>query len=186
VEKEKRGGLRYALSQAAKVEAAGDSTFAALWKRVADYLPGGGLAVEGEAAAPSASGAAGTRSWDLGPWPRGEAIEAQLGKKLPSNHPVIDKCENGVATSVKSMDLGSRMYQDPGKFARIGRGYIDKVADFQGARWARVNIEPENMTARVLDLAVPPGATEAQQAALQGLIEYGAQNGVKVRIITIP
>ena len=73
-------GLRYALSQAAKAEAAGESTLAALWKRVADYLPGGGAAVESEAAAPSASGAAGTRSWDLGPWPRGEAIEAQLGR----------------------------------------------------------------------------------------------------------
>jgi hypothetical protein len=178
-------GLRYAFSQAAKAEAARERGLVSLWKRVADYLPGGGAAGS-EAAAPSVSGAAERRVWDLGPGPRGEAIEGALGKNLPSNHPVVDKFENGVAISIKSMDLGAKTYNFPGEIARIGRTYIDKVADFQGARWAGMNIEAENITGRALDLAVPPGATEAQRAALQGLIEYGAQNGVKVRIITVP
>ena len=118
--------------------------------------------------------------------PRGEAIEVALGKNLPGNYPVIDKFENGVATSIKSMDLSSKTYSNPGEIGRIGQGYIDKVADFQGARWDRVNIAPGDITGRALDLAVPPGATEAQQSALQGLMEYGENAGVKVRIITVP
>ena len=148
-----RLGLEYALSKAAEAEAAGERGLVSLWNKVASFLKGGGTAAEGEAAAPSASGTAGTRVWDSGPGPRGEAIEAALGKNLPSNYPIIDKFENGVATSIKSMDLGAKTYQDPGEIARIGRGYIDKVADFQGARWGRVNIEPENITGRALDLA---------------------------------
>lgn len=70
--------------------------------------------------------------------------------------------------------------------ATMGRGYVDSVADFQGKKWGGVDIKPGDITARGLDLAVPAGATAAQQQALQSLITYGAQNGVTVRIVVVP
>ena len=127
------------------------------------------------------SGSLGTR-----PWPRGEAIEGRLGQNLPQNFPTIDRFENGVATSIKSMDLSGSSYLDPANITRVGQGYIDKVAGFQGRNWAGTNIRPGDVTGRGLDLAVPPGtATPGQQQALQGLIGYGKQRGVNVRIVEI-
>ncbi|SCL34140.1 RHS repeat-associated core domain-containing protein [Micromonospora pallida] len=53
----------------------------------------------------SALRAAGS-AWKLNQFARGLAIEAKLGGNLPKNFPTIDKFANGVATSIKSMDLG--------------------------------------------------------------------------------
>ena len=134
-----------------------------------------------EAVAPNNRGV-----WELGPGPRGEAIEGRLGQNLPQNFPTIDRFENGVATSIKSMDLSGSSYLDPANITRVGQGYIDKVAGFQGRNWAGTNIRPGDVTGRGLDLAVPPGtATPGQQQALQGLIGYGKQRGVNVRIVEI-
>ncbi len=125
-------------------------------------------------------------AWDLHPFQRGRVIEQQLGQNLPRNFPTIDRFQNGVATSVKSMDLVAPTYANAGNITSTGRGYIDSVAGFQGRNWAGVNIRPGDITARGLDLAVPAGATQTQQQALQGLITYGTQNGVTVRIVIVP
>jgi hypothetical protein len=124
--------------------------------------------------------------WDLHPFQRGVAIERQLGQNLPGNFPVIDRFQNGVATSIKSMDLAAPTYRNAEALTRTGQGYVDAVAGFQGKNWARVNIEASDITGRALELAVPPGATEAQQQALQGLVKYGTQNSVTVKIVVIP
>jgi hypothetical protein len=54
------------------------------------------------------------------------------------------------------------------------------------ADWARVAIRPGEIIGRALDLAVPSGATEAQQAALDPLLAYGEKIGVAVRNMVIP
>ena len=142
---------------------------------------------EAEALEQQAEEAAPSRGvWDQGPGPRGEAIEARLGQNLPQNYPTIDRFENGVATSIKSMDLANPTYLNPANITRLGEDYIDKVAAFQGRNWAGVNIRPGDITGRGLDLAVPPAtATPAQLQALQGLVNYGAQHGVNVTIVEI-
>jgi hypothetical protein len=121
--------------------------------------------------------------WEQGPGPRGEAIEKMLGQNLPQNYPTIDRFENGIATSIKSVDLTDPTYLKVENLTRIGVGYVDKVAAFRGRRWAGVEIKAGDITGRGLDLAVPPGAATAeQQAALQRLVEYGRQRGVTVTI----
>ena len=57
-------------------------------------------------------------------------IEKQLGQNLPQTFPTIDKFTNGVATSIKSMDLAAKGYADPSKIIQTGKGYIDEVAGF--------------------------------------------------------
>jgi len=84
------------------------------------------------------------------------------------------------------MDLRGKSYQDPAKILSQGRKYIDQVADFDGCTMGDIVIRAEHITERVLRLAVPPGATEAQKSALRSLIEYGKQNGVKVEVIRVP
>jgi hypothetical protein len=84
------------------------------------------------------------------------------------------------------MDLAAPTYQNAEVLTRTGQGYVDAVAGFQGKEWADVKIRAGDITARGLDLAVPSGATQAQQQALQGLVKYGAQNGVTVKIVVVP
>jgi filamentous hemagglutinin len=122
----------------------------------------------------------------LHPFQRGRVIEQQLGQNLPGNFPTIDRFQNGVATSSKSMDLAAPTYANAANITSTGRGVIDSVAGFQGRNWAGVNIRPGDITARGLDLAVPAGATQAQQQALQDLVNYGTHCGVNVRIVVVP
>ncbi len=67
-----------------------------------------------------------------------------------------------------------------------GQRYIDAVAAFNGARRSTINITSGQITGRALDLAVPQGATQAQQTALNALVEYGRQRSVTVNIIVVP
>ncbi|MFO0907108.1 MAG: hypothetical protein U0794_01865 [Isosphaeraceae bacterium] len=124
--------------------------------------------------------------WSLDPKVRGTIIEQRLGQNLPQNFPTIDRFENGIATSIKSVDLAAKSYLKPGNLMRLVRGYINKVADFQGRNWAGVNIKPGDIAGRGLDLAIPPGtATPEQLQVLQALIQFGRDRGVNVRIVEI-
>lgn len=84
--------------------------------------------------------------WSL-PWlERGLIIEEQLGKNLKGNFPVIDKFLNGVATSIKSIDLNAKSYQNGKVLFSTLKRYIDKVAKFKGQRWNGVVISEEDIT----------------------------------------
>ena len=126
--------------------------------------------------------------WHLEPFARGTHIEQRLGQNLPQNFPVIDRFQNGVATSIKSIDLNAATYQHIPTLHRTVTGYIDKVAAYQGqpVPWSGVQILPNQITSRALDLAIPAGgSTPAQQAALQTLQQYAANQGVNLNIIPI-
>jgi hypothetical protein len=115
----------------------------------------------------------------------GGAVERKLGGNLPANFPTIDKFEGGVATSIKSLDLGAQTYQTAEGIASRVENYVDKLAKFKGRTWGGVTIKEADITARVLDIAIPPGATKAQQDALNKVAQYGAGKGVTIRIIEI-
>ena len=123
--------------------------------------------------------------WSL-PWlERGLIIEEQLGKNLKGNFPTIDKFLNGVATSIKSIDLKAKSYQNANALYSRLKGYINQVAKFKGQRWNGVTIQEEDITKRALDVAIPQGASKSQVEAIQKAIEYGKNNGVQVNIHVI-
>lgn len=123
--------------------------------------------------------------WSL-PWlERGLIIEEQLGKNLKGNFPVIDKFLNGVATSIKSIDLNAKSYQNGKVLFSTLKRYIDKVAKFKGQRWNGVVISEEDITKRTLDIAIPRGASPSQVKVLQEATKYGKSNGVEVNIQVI-
>jgi filamentous hemagglutinin len=119
----------------------------------------------------------------LTPEARWTAVEQRLGKNLPGNFRTIDKFEDGLATSIKSLDLGAKSYANPSSLTRVVQGYIDKMAAYRGAKWSDIKIQPAEIKGRALDLAIPPDGSEAQRASLQTLIEYGKEHGVIVNIV---
>ncbi len=124
--------------------------------------------------------------WQLPLFQRGTAIHQMLGENLPPNFPVIDRFINGVATSIKSINLGSPTYQNIGKLISKIQGYIDILASFSGAMRGNIRITMPQITGRVLELAIPPGATPAQLAALQQLQHYASSLGVILQISVMP
>lgn len=129
-------------------------------------------------------GAAESGVWKLNPLERGRRIEQAFGHNLPGNFPTIDRFENGIATSIKSIDLDAAAYQSRFTLTRTLNGYVDKVADFQGRTWAGVRIRGQDITARALDLAIPHSGSAAQQAIIGQTVKYGASHGVTVNVIT--
>ncbi|MBI2804715.1 MAG: hypothetical protein HYX68_06985 [Planctomycetes bacterium] len=112
-------------------------------------------------------------------------IETILRQNLPQNFPTIDRFENGIATSIKSMNLADATYQIPANITNSGRGYIDTVARFQGGQTGTTRITGLMIRQRALDLAVPLVGTAAQRRALRGLVDYGRERGVIVTIVEI-
>lgn len=106
-------------------------------------------------------------------------------KNLKGNFPTIDKFLNGVATSIKSIDLKAKSYQNANALYSRLKGYINQVAKFKGQRWNGVTIQEEDITKRALDVAIPQGASKSQVEAIQKAIEYGKNNGVQVNIHVI-
>jgi RHS repeat-associated protein len=119
------------------------------------------------AATKGVTGAAtGTSVWALGWATRGQAIEQSLGANLPSSFPVIDRFAGGTATSIKSIDLNATTYQNMSSLASRLNGYVDAIANFNGASLAGTEIRSSEITAPQLQLAIPstgPSAHNRQQ-----------------------
>jgi RHS repeat-associated protein len=128
--------------------------------------------------------------WQQNVFRRGITIEDKAARSpFPSrNFPVIDRFENGVATSIKSIDLNAASYQNIDTLNRTVTKYIDAMATYQGQSpsWGGVRILPSQITATAVDLAIPAtGASPAQLAALQKLQEYAQSVGVNLNIIPV-
>ncbi|RWX44233.1 RHS repeat-associated core domain-containing protein [Candidatus Electrothrix aarhusensis] len=121
--------------------------------------------------------------WRLNPFKRGKELEKIVGQNLPDNYPVIDKFKDGIATSIKSLDVNAKSYQTNSTLMRTVKGYIDKAKAFQGRKWAGANIKPHEISGRALDLIIPSGGNSAQKDILQRLIKYGKDVGVKVNVL---
>lgn len=125
--------------------------------------------------------------WALGPGPRGLAIESQLGGNLPAGFRVIDRFENGVATSIKSIDLNAATYQNAQALGSRLNGYVDSLAGWTGQTtpYGGVVIQPGQVTARTLQVAVPQGSMSAAQQAVFNAAAQRAQ-GAGLNFIVTP
>jgi hypothetical protein len=129
--------------------------------------------------------------WALPPLERGVAAENIIGRspRLVQNFPTIDRFVNGVATSIKSIDLNAASYQNIGNLTRTVNGYIETMSRYQGqlTPWGGVTINPNQITGLAVDLAIPAsGVTQAQLAALQALQQTASNMSVILNIIPIP
>jgi RHS repeat-associated protein len=127
------------------------------------------------------------RVWDLPPLERGRVLHQLLGQNLPDRFPVVDRMvwEEGRVISIKTLDLGARTYQNLERLQRVVQGYIQKLAEFQGDKYAGIWIRPGQINARELWLVIPE-ANEGQWRVLQALQELAAKSNVLLRIILWP
>jgi RHS repeat-associated protein len=126
----------------------------------------------------SVVGRAANSVWNLTPFARGRAIEQLtevFGGRLAStirdgvmNFPVIDDFFNGVATSIKSIDLLARTYQVAGNVTKRVLADAGKLARFRGATWGGITVAEQQIEQRVLVVYMEEGATS--QAQIQELI----------------
>ena len=146
----------------------------------AAVLASAGLLAGGGAAAEEASAI-----WKLGWAKRGQIIDRIFGDPtFPPNCPVIDKIPNGVATSVKSIDLNAATYQNDISLGSRLLQYLEAVRDFDGTHWGGLNIEADQITGRAVQLIVPKGSvTDAQRAVLDWVRQIAKQNKRPVEII---
>jgi len=123
--------------------------------------------------------------WNKPPVVRGEVIEQALGQNLPKSFPTIDKFVDGVATSIKSIDLRGKTYQNTSKLKSVLEGYVDKVSGFRGADFAKREVLGSAIKGRTLEIAVPNLGTKAQQVVLDGIKEYAASKGVTINLVFV-
>lgn len=127
--------------------------------------------------------------WNMNPFQRGIEIENILGRSpnLSQNFPVIDRFQNGVATSIKSLDLGANSYQNINTLTNTVRGYVNMLANWQGVRsWGGVTIRSTDILGREVMLAIPPGASQAQINALLQLQQWAVTQGVNMTVVVVP
>jgi len=125
--------------------------------------------------------------WDMNPFARGREIERLFGANLPSNFPTFDRFANGVATSIKSIDLGAASYQNAATLARTLDGYVDSVAAFNRTTpWAGATVDPALITTRQLQLVVPGAETSAQQALINAAASRAQGMGVQFIVTPFP
>lgn len=125
--------------------------------------------------------------WRRGPATRGRIIEAARGHNMPSNYPVIDRFgDDGIATSIKSIDLGRRTYLRPRTLERRLRGLVNQVAGFNGRRYAGRHIQSWEIRGRALELVVPYAGSAEQQAIIDATRQYARTRGVTVDVIIYP
>jgi hypothetical protein len=107
--------------------------------------------------------------WRLGWGLRGQKINELFGDPtFPSNYPVIDKIPNGVATSVKSIDLNAATYQNEASLAYRLNKFVADVQEFDGDRWGGLVIRDVDIKGRSVQVIVPKGSiTEANRAVFK-------------------
>jgi hypothetical protein len=107
-------------------------------------------------------------AWKLGWADRGWYFDVRLGRTLHKNFPVIDKIPNGIATSIKSIDLRAASYQNVTTLTRRLSEYAGEVSEFAGGELGEDVVRPSEIKGRALSLAVPKGSmTETQKAVIE-------------------
>ncbi|MDQ1265598.1 MAG: hypothetical protein QG635_749, partial [Bacteroidota bacterium] len=114
---------------------------------------------------------------------RGIIIEKMLGGNLPERFPVIDKFLNGVATSIKSLDLRADTYKDASKLKSTLKGYVDKLAKFKEGTFRGKEILENDIKSKTLQIAIPSvKLTDEQNKAIKEAVDYGIENNINVDV----
>jgi RHS repeat-associated protein len=122
--------------------------------------------------------------WSLNQVDRGLEAERILGGNLPANFPVIDKIENGVATSIKSVDLGAKTYNQGNGLLNTFKGYVNTLNNFTEGSLsgvtARQGIE---FTSKSLEVGIQPGKATLQQWEQIGkAMEYAKNQNIQFNL----
>ena len=112
-------------------------------------------------------------TWNLPAVKRGDYFDDLFGNNLGHNFPVVDKLENRVLTSIKSMDLSLKSYQTSnGIFGKILKD-ASTLKNFTGKAWGDNVIIAAQYDSKVLYLILPDiSITSEQMLGLQAAELY--------------
>jgi hypothetical protein len=112
-------------------------------------------------------------AWKLGWADRGWYFDVRLGRTLHKNFPVIDKIPDGIATSIKSIDLRAASYRNMPVLIKRLSEYAGEVSEFVGGELGEDFVRPSEIKGRALSLAVPKGSmTETQKAVIEEIRQW--------------
>ena len=110
----------------------------------------------------------GSGVWKKGHCTRGEEIDVfiknnSLGTKFGKNFPVVDRLEDEVLISIKSLDIGAPSYQNPGKLRSTLGKYANALKNFEGKymngsgefKWGGVTLNKNNYKKMALEIVLP-------------------------------
>ena len=156
------------------------------WATGAALLAGG---VPPVAAGEAAAAEQASEAWTYGWAKRGQYFDQLLRDgSLPTLFRTIDNFTDGVATSIKSIDLNAATYQDAARLTYRLNKYIDDLGDYEGGSLITTTVELPDISDRVLNLVVPKGAmTKVQGAAIEAARSRALiANRYPVKIIITP
>ena len=120
-----------------------------------------------------------SQAWKLGWAARGIYFSKKLGANLPATFETIDVFADGIATSIKSIDLNAATYQNAGSLTSALNRYINLVAEYTGGKLVGFRILPEEIAGRALSLAIPKGSmTGAQRSVFEAARQRANSLGV--------
>lgn len=108
--------------------------------------------------------------------------------RLPAGFKTLDFFDEttGAATSVKTLDTSTAAkVADPSQVYYSLKTNIDALANFDRAQLNTKVVDVSQINSRVLDVATPSGATDAQIGQINRAIQYGASRGVTVNITVV-
>ncbi len=148
---------------------------------VRDFLNAAILA----AAGPLTAAQAPSPVWKLGWGKRGQIIDAKFrDPTFPVNFPIIDKIPNGIATSVKSIDLNAATYQNEAILIKRVEKYVADVREFEPTTWGGKIIDDVDVTGRAVQLVVPKGSmTDARRIIIETIRARAKRGKTPVDII---
>lgn len=129
----------------------------------------------------------GINPWELGNFERGDYFSNQYGANLPGTFPVIDKFEDGCATSIVSLDLTKDTYS---KASNIEKKIYDKLDQIEYFDGASVNINGENYTISESDIkdkqliiVIPSNSPENRCRSLVDIVDNYQNQTFNVTIV---
>jgi contact-dependent growth inhibition (CDI) system restriction endonuclease-like protein len=125
-------------------------------------------------------------AWNLGWAARGRYMELRLGRTLHENFPVIDKIPNGIATSIKSVDLRAATYQNMTTLINRLSICVGEMSEFVGGQLGKDVIDLADIQGRAVEVAIPKGTMTPQQREIVEAVRTWAKtlrNPVELIII---
>lgn len=128
--------------------------------------------------------------WLLDNFSRGQEIRRMMGGNLPYDFPVIASFADGIAVSVKSMDLTAPTYQEPQAVINEISQQTEMLADFQGAVYVRpeqrIEISAEAIIRRKLILVIPANCSQPWlETVLSDLKRQAAGQSVELETVRL-
>jgi hypothetical protein len=162
------------------------------YAQIRDWATGAALLAGGMppvAAGETVAAEQASEAWTYGWARRGQYFDQLLRDgSLPPLFRTIDNFTDGIATSIKSIDLNAATYQDAARLTYRLNQYVDDLGDYAGGRLLATIVRLPDISDRVLNLVVPKGAmTGVQSAAIEAAQARAlVANRYPVKIIITP